>query len=105
MVENTWPRVTSCTLTKSAESTSSLSKNDDTEPPVVTTAPQYLQQDTLVRIIVVVHLEADLSEKFKLNFGYILTGAPDPDNKDDILNRASYQKLIDTFRNEDFFDG
>ena len=66
------------------------------------TTPHYLQKDALARTLLVVHLEADLSEKFNLNLGYILKGAPDPDNQDDTLYRASYQKLMDTLRNDDF---
>lgn len=79
-------------LTTSAGSASSLA----------VTSPEYLPKDCLVRTILVVHLETDLSEKFNLNLGYILTGAPDPDNQNDTLYRASYQKLMDTFRSDDF---
>ena len=66
------------------------------------TTSQYLQKDALACIILVIHLKVDLSEKFYLNLGYILKGAPDPDNQDDMLYKASYQKLIDILWNDDF---
>ena len=44
------------------------------------TTPHYLQKDALACTLLVVHLKVDLSEKFNLNLGYILKGAPDLDN-------------------------
>ncbi len=81
-----------CVLTKSAESVSN--------PPINT--PQYLTKDVLPRTILVIHLEMDISEKFNLNLGYILTGASDSDNQDDALYKAYFIKLMDTLRSDNF---
>ncbi len=79
-------------LTRSAESSSN--------PPINT--PKYLTKDALPGTILVIHLEMDISEKFNLNLGYILTGASDPDNQDDVLYKASFIKLMDTLRSNNF---
>ena len=92
LVKNTWTRGGECVLTTIIEPTSNLGD----------TTPHYLQKDASARTLLVIHLEADLSEKFKLNLSWILKRAPDPDNQDDTLYKASYQKLMDTLRNDDF---
>lgn len=66
------------------------------------TTLQYLQKNILARIFLVIYLEKDLSEKFNFNLGYILKRVLDSDNQDDTLYKASYQKLMDTFWNDDF---
>ena len=66
------------------------------------TTPYYLQKDALAHTLLVIYLEADLLEKFNLNLGYILKGAPDLDNQDDTLYKASYQKLMHTLQNDNF---
>lgn len=66
------------------------------------TTSQYLQKDALVRTLLVIHLKADLSEKFNLNLGYILKKAPDLDNQDDTLYKVSYQKLMNTLWKDNF---
>ena len=66
------------------------------------TISHYLQKDALAHTLLVVHLEADLSEKFNLNLGYILKGASGLDNQDDTLYKALYQKLMDTLWNHNF---
>lgn len=62
----------------------------------------YLQKDVLARTLLVIHFEADLSEKFNLNLGYILKEALDPDNQDNTLYKALYQKLMDILWNDNF---
>ncbi len=79
-------------LTRSAESPSN--------PPI--NIPQYLTKDALPGTILVIHLEMDISEKFNLNLGYILTGDSDPDNQDDALYKGSFIKLMDTLRSDNF---
>ncbi len=79
-------------LTRSVESPSN--------PPINT--PQYLTKDAPPRTILVIYLEMDISEKFNFNLGYILTGALDPDNQDDALYKASFIKLMDTLRSDNF---
>lgn len=79
-----------------------LTTNAESAPSIADTTSQYLLKDGLAYTILVIHLKTNLSEKFNLNLGYILTRAPDSDNQDDTLYRASYHKLMDTLRNEDF---
>ncbi len=81
-----------CVLTGSAESPSNPTIN----------IPQYLIKDALPHTILVIHLEMDISEKFNLNLGYILTRASDPDNQDNALYKASFIKLMDTLRSDNF---
>ncbi len=42
---------------------------------------QYLTKDVVSCIVLVIHLEIDISEKLNLNLGYILTRASDLDNQ------------------------
>lgn len=73
------------------------STNDDAKPTCrVMSTPSTLQGDTLVDIVIVVHLESDISERSKMILNYILTGTPDSNNKGDILFEALYQKLMRT---------
>ncbi len=69
-------------------------------PPINT--PQYLTKDALPHTILVFHLEMNISEKFNLNLGYILTRVSDPDNQDDALYKASFIQLMDTLRSDNF---
>lgn len=48
------------------------------------------------------YLEIDLSEKFNLKLRYILIRASDPDNQDDVLYKASFNKLIDILQSNNF---
>lgn len=63
---------------------------------------KYLLKDYLVYTILVIYLETDLLKKFNLNLGYILIKTLDPDNQENILYKTSYQKLINTFWNDNF---
>lgn len=49
-----------------------------------------------------IYLEMDLLEKFNLNLKYIQTKASDPNNQDNILYKASFNKLMEMLQNDNF---
>lgn len=63
---------------------------------------QYLSNDSLTYIILVIYLKIDQWEKFNFNLDYILSKALDPDNQDNMLYKTSYQKLIDILWDNNF---
>lgn len=77
----------------------------DLAPSIADTTSQYLPNNSLACIILFVHLETNLLEKFNLNLDYILKKTSDPDNQDNTLYRASYQKLMDIFWSDNFLTG
>lgn len=53
--------------------------------------------------VIIIHLEADLSEKVIFNLGLILTGTSDPnDRRRDSLYKASYEKLFQSLHADKF---
>lgn len=53
--------------------------------------------------VIIIHLEADLSEKVIFNLGLILAGTPDPnDRRGDSLYKASYEKLFQSLHADKF---
>lgn len=73
-----------------------------TIPQTYHTGPQ--NNDEHVRnSAIIIRLEADLSKKFIINLGFILTGNPDPKDKGgNLLYKASYDKLLQSLRGDTF---
>lgn len=61
-----------------------------------------MTKNALLRKIFFIYLEIDLSKKFNLNLGYILIEALYSDNQDDVLYKASFTKLMDILRSNNF---
>lgn len=82
------------------------STNDSPQTPAIPQTHHTNPQNNDERVrdsAIIIRLEADLSRKFITNLGFILTGNPDPNDKvDDLLYKASYEKLLQSLRADTF---